>query len=243
MKKFFRNLKFVWDYCNKNIFLVILNVFLNILNLILVIVLPLVSAKIIILITDNKIYQFIILAILLFIINILYEVIRYFTRIIPLKVYKDVYSSLSVLLSKEVLKLENSVLDSEGTGPFITRARYDLNTLVEIFSTINNNISSIFKSLGKVVAMFFISPVFAIFTLFTILVLMFIQSVRIKRVNELDKEYRNSSEEKEGFASSIVMGARDIKMLNSEKSFLNRFGVLVSSTNKKMFNREKVDRN
>ena len=178
-----------------------------------------------------------------FVIQLLVNVVRYFSNLISIKIYKDVIESLYVLMGSEILKLENTELDYNGSGVFIERVTKDLEEVVEIFSWINNEITNLVKQLGKIVAMFVISPLFAVFTIFTMVVLLFVENVRIGKINIMDKSYRKLEERRSSFTSELVRGVNDIKVLNSEKSFLNKFSDIINNVNKNKYEMEKTDRN
>lgn len=54
-----------------------------------------------------------------------------------------------------------------------------------------------------------------------------------------DKEFRKSKEKVSGFIGELVRGARDIKMLNSEKDFTNELSTRIDDCNEKMFSLQK----
>ena len=60
-----------------------------------------------------------------------------------------------------------------------------------------------------------------IFALISFSIRLIIETVRINKYNKNDKEYRKENDEITGFSGELVRGAKDIKMLNGESSFLN----------------------
>ena len=60
-----------------------------------------------------------------------------------------------------------------------------------------------------------------VFALISFSIRLIIETVRINKYNKNDKEYRKENDEITGFSGELVRGAKDIKMLNGESSFLN----------------------
>ena len=73
-------------------------------------------------------------------------------------------------------------------------------------------------------------------------ILYFIESTRTKIRNEKDKIFRKKQEKVSGFATELVRGARDIKMLNSENSFLKELDSSLISLNQERYKMQNVDR-
>ena len=74
----------------------------------------------------------------------------------------------------------------------------------------------------------------------------FIYLVENKRVvtrNENDKEFRKKNEKVSGFIGELVRGARDIKMLNAEKSFMKELRVKINELNDDRYKMGRTDRN
>lgn len=59
-----------------------------------------------------------------------------------------------------------------------------------------------------------------LFLIFTLFILIVVRIKESKVYNEKDKEFRKEEEKVSGFTGEVVRGARDIKMLNAEHSFL-----------------------
>lgn len=66
-----------------------------------------------------------------------------------------------------------------------------------------------------------------------------LEDIRTKMKKQDDKEFRKSKEKVSGFIGELVRGARDIKMLNSEKDFTNELSTRIDDCNEKMFSLQK----
>lgn len=243
MKVFIANLKLVWrfaKYQKKNI---IKTTIWKIIIMIISVVVPLISAKIIVNLTDNKIYQCLMFVVLMFVIENLRNFAIYFSNCFSQVVFRETMVLMQKSLGDAMLKLETKVIDDNGSGVFIQRLTNDVSLLSDEFSSINNYFGSIITNIGIFVAIFVINKwIFLYSVLYTIL-LYYIFNKRNYLYNEKKKIYKKESEITTGFIGELVRGIRDIKMLNSEKSFLNKMEDNVVSLNNSAYDMNTVQRN
>ncbi len=243
MKEFIANLKLVWrfaKYQKKNI---IKTTIWKIIMMLISIVAPLISAKIIVNLTDNKIYQCLTFVVLMFVIENLRNFAIYFSNYFSQVVFRETMVLMQKSLGDAMLKLETKVIDDNGSGVFIQRLTNDVSLLSDEFSSINNYFGNIITNIGIFVAIFVINKwIFLYSVLYTIL-LYYIFKKRNYLYNEKRKIYKKESEITTGFIGELVRGIRDIKMLNSEKSFLNKMEDNVISLNNSAYDMNTVQRN
>lgn len=243
MKVFIANLKLVWrfaKYQKKNI---IKTTIWKIIIMIISVVVPLISAKIIVNLTDNKLYQCLMFVVLMFVIENLRNFAIYFSNCYSQVVFRETMVLMQKLLGDAMLKLDTKVIDDNGSGVFIQRLTNDVSLLSDEFSSINNYFGSIITNIGIFVAIFVINKwIFLYSVLYTIL-LYYIFKKRNYLYNEKKKIYKKESEITTGFIGELVRGIRDIKMLNSEKSFLNKMEDNVVSLNNSAYDMNTVQRN
>lgn len=243
MKEFIANLKLVWrfaKYQKKNI---IKTTICKIIMMIISVVVPLISAKIIVNLTDNKIYQCLMFVVLMFVIENLRNFAIYFSNCFSQVVFRETMVLMQKSLGDAMLKLETKVIDDDGSGVFIQRLTNDVSLLSDEFSSINNYFGNIITNIGIFVAIFVINKwIFLYSVLYTIL-LYYIFKKRNYLYNEKKKIYKKESEITTGFIGELVRGIRDIKMLNSEKSFLNKMEDNVVSLNNSAYDMNTVQRN
>lgn len=243
MKVFIANLKLVWrfaKYQKKNI---IKTTIWKIIIMMISVVVPLISAKIIVNLTDNKIYQCLMFVVLMFVIENLRNFAIYFSNCFSQVVFRETMVLMQKSLGDAMLKLETKVIDDNGSGVFIQRLTNDVSLLSDEFSSINNYFGSIITNIGIFVAIFVINKwIFLYSVLYTIL-LYYIFKKRNYLYNEKKKIYKKESEITTGFIGELVRGIRDIKMLNSEKSFLNKMEDNVVSLNNSAYDMNTVQRN
>ena len=80
MKDLFKNLKFTWQYIRQDKKYLLIIIFVNIIDIILNVILPILSAKIIIELTTNNFKRMILIAIMIFIVNFLSSIVHLVAR-------------------------------------------------------------------------------------------------------------------------------------------------------------------
>ena len=220
MREFIKNLKFAWKYAKDQKYNIIKYILATIVAVIISLVVPILSAKLIIYLTDNNFYQLIFLALVCFVTenirNLTWYLIRYYSKV----VYCEAFIKLQTDLGREILKIENKALDSHSSGVFIKRLTNDTSRISDIFGVLNSNLGNIVSNLGMLGAIFIINPFIFICLIMMLLVIYLVEHKRVDIYNKKDKIFRKKDENVSGFVGEIVRGARDIKMLNAENSFI-----------------------
>ena len=220
MKEFKKNIKFVWKYAKSEKKRIIIYFFLSLFNIVVSIIFPFISAKIIVNLTANNIEQFIYMGGILVIVYLIADTISYFKSKLYQKIFRETYINIQTNLGAEILKLNNKTLEENGSGVFIQRLIGDTKNISSIFTDLNAYINGIIENIGVMVALFILSKAIFIFVLLAFAIRLIIEVLRINAYNKNDKEYRKSNDIMTGFTGEIVRGAEDIKMLNGEESFL-----------------------
>ena len=233
IKDFIKNLRFTWKYAKSEKKLLILNIFSYIIWISISIIMPIISAKIIVSLTNNDLEKILYFGIVIFIIQFIDYFFNYVLKISNLKIYRNILAKLEIDLSKNILKIENKCLDYNGSGVFIQRITNDTTYLAEIFNSLLEQISGIIQYLGIIIAILIINRLIFIYAIFMITILFLIERIRTNKKTTDDKEYRKSNEKLFGFISELVRGARDIKMLNSENDFTNELTSIINTSKNK----------
>jgi len=243
MKELITNLKFVWPYCKEHKNKLIKYIILNLLSVIINVVIPLLSARIIIYLTDNNFYQLILVALVIYIVENIRNLIHYFTDKYASIIYRETYSKIEIELSKEMLKLENKVIDSNSSGVFIQRLTNDTSKIADIFNAFNYNLTGILSNIGIYAAIFVINKFVFLYFILTTSIIFFLTKIKVDTYNKKDKTYRKNHEKVAGFVGEMVRGSRDIKMLNSEKSFINDISLKIKNLNQERYKMLSSNRN
>lgn len=243
MKEFLNNLKFAWQYSKNQKKNLIGFIFTNILIIVISVIVPILSAKIIIYLTDNEFKQLLLIALVILLVEWSRNILNYIGRYNSNVLFRETYVNLQTSLGKEILKIENKNIDSEGSGLFIQRLTNDTSKLSEVFPMLIDFLTNIITNIGIFVAIFIINKIVFFYIIFMTVILYFIEKRRVRLRNENDKKFRKMNEKVSSFVGEMIRGIKDIKMLNSEDSFINELHNKVVNLNQERYKMNNVDRN
>lgn len=243
MKEFLNNLKFAWKYSKNQKKNLIGFIFTNILIIVISVIVPILSAKIIIYLTDNEFRQLLLIALVILLVEWSRNILNYIGRYNSNVLFRETYVNLQTSLGKEILKIENKNIDSEGSGLFIQRLTNDTSKLSEVFPMLIDFLTNIITNIGIFVAIFIINKIVFFYIIFMTVILYFIEKRRVRLRNENDKKFRKMNEKVSSFVGEMIRGIKDIKMLNSEDSFINELHNKVVNLNQERYKMNNVDRN
>ena len=243
MKELFNNLKFAWKYVKgqkgKIILLAIVGLFLAVIG----VVLPILSARLIVHLTSNELFQLLSIAFVVFAVEILKNIMKYFSDYLLNIVYRETFNNIQISLGKEILKLKNKTLDSNSSGFFIQRLMGDTSKLSSIFNIINSNLTEIISSIGILIAVLIINFWIFLYMLIVVILLFVLTNMQWKSFYRFDKMFRGEEDNVSGFTGEVVRGARDIKMLHAENSFINVMNSKIKKLNQTRYKMLSIDRN
>ena len=243
MKELIYNLKFAWRYAKNQKKLIILYILCNLFQIIISVFLPVLSAKIIVSLTDNQLIQVLNIALVLLFVELFRNCVVYLTNYFSRKIYRETFISVQSDLGYEILKLQNKCIDDNSSGVFIQRLTSDTSNIADVFNVLNIYLTHVLTDVGIFVAIFFINKKIFLFVLIMTFVIYLIESRRVKILNERDKEFRKKNENVSGFVGELVRGARDIKMLGAENSFMNELHKKIIDLNKYRYKMMSTNRN
>ena len=242
MNDFKKNLKFAAPYFKGHGGRMLLIIISTLVILALRIISPILSANIIVNLTDNQLAQVIILAFVLYAVDLVWGIAWYSSRQLYQTIYVDVFSKVQNALGASILKLNNDTLDANSSGVFIQRLTGDTTNISNAFEKFLVEISGLFTSVGTLIAIFIVSLEAGLYTIICLAITICISYFRVKIYNKEDVKLRKLNENTTGFLGELVRGARDIKMLNSEDSFLKELKNKVDYNNKERFRVRTKDR-
>ena len=243
MKELLKNLKFAWKYAKDQKKKMWLLIIINIVQIVISITAPILSAKVVISLTSNEYMEILLISVLMFMLDTINRIISYFSRIITIKIYRNILSRLEIDLGNNVLKLENACLDEYGSGVFIQRLTGDTSSMAGVFNSILEMSTRLITYIGVLIAIFIVNKIVFLYVFCSLIILYVLEKIRTNKKNECDKEARKSSEKVSGFISELVRGARDIKMLNSEKDFMKELSVRIDDANYKRMKMKRISWN
>ncbi len=235
MKDLFKNLKYTYNYIKNQKKDLAVYIFVEILSVICSLLLPILSAKIIINLSLGNFKEIIEFALIIFVIQMLYNVIHFFESKSMQKIFRETLYKMQKDVSNEILRLDNETLDKNGSGVFIQRMTNDTSRISDFINDLISLMSGFVARIGIFGAIFIINKKAFVFSLFYVIVLYLVDDIRTKKYIEKDKVFRKEKEKISSFIGEIVRGARDIKMLNAEESFKEELNKKVYKYNQKAY--------
>lgn len=220
MKPFFSNLKKTWKYAKNQKIQFIAYCILNLATSIIRIIIPILSAKLIVKITDKVYEQIFLMALVLFLFYMLNNIINLISLYCQNYIYQMISRKLQSDLGKEMLKLENKSLDNNSSGAFIQRLTVDAKDISNILNESSSYIAYLIEDIGVYISILYINFYIFIYYVIGAILISFSISYQTKIYSKKEKELKKEEDKVTGMTGEVVRGARDIKMLNAEKSFL-----------------------
>ncbi len=243
MKEFLKNIKKAWKYGKNQKKYIVGYIVFNVVFIFINLFVPILSAKIIVSLTSNQFEQVLFIGLVILIVEILRNTAYYATSYFRHRIFRETFNEIEISLGTEILKIENSCLDENGSGLFIQRLTNDASKVADIFVVLNVYLTNIVTNIGIFLAVFIISKIMFLYIVIMITTVFIVEKKRITIVNQKDKAYRKEHEKLSGFVGELVHGAHDIKMLNAEKSFIKELGKRITHLNQEKYNMNSINRN
>ena len=227
------NLKKTWKYIKSAKMNLVVYGAVSILEAIISAILPLLSAKVILNITNGVINQLVISALVVFFIEIILYVMYYFKSFFYRRIYQKTLINIQKSLAKEILNLEIAEIDKNSSGLFIDRLNKDTQDIAGLFMEYTYWISYIITNVGVLFTVFVLNKYLFVYALISSIVVFIINRKRIAKQYEVQKELKVLQESKTGLTSELVRGIRDIKVLNANNTILKQINEKIEETTKK----------
>lgn len=236
----FRNFKRTWKYVKEERGKLIICLILSGILCLISAINPLFSAKLLLNLTDGVLDNLLKVAFFVFIVEITRNIVHFLYGIIFNKYMMNTVSILQYNIAKETLRLETFELDKKSSGVFIDRLNNDSREIINIFNSFGETLIEVVTNLGVLTAIFFVNKIIFIYYLITMIILFILEKKKMKKFFEIDKKRRKLQEKNTGLVSELVRGIRDIKVLNSEKRFLDITKNKLDEANNERYKMQKV---
>ncbi|MCR5651154.1 MAG: ABC transporter ATP-binding protein/permease [Lachnospiraceae bacterium] len=228
-----KNYRFAWKYVSSQKNILFISIFLQLLSVVLGVVAPVLSARVIVGYMESEISKIVAIAVVLLVVRGLKNIFLVLSNRGYNKVYCRTLSLLENDLIQNTLRIKNSCLDEKGSGLFIQRLTNDTSRLATGFNRIADMITQMLNYIGILLAILVVSPIGFLLTFILLLIESMMEIYRTRRLCEDDRIYRTANEKFSGFVSETIRGARDVKLLNSEESFCREARERVQNANDK----------
>jgi len=240
---FMKNIKKTWSYikeCKANL---IGYAIVSIVEAVIGAILPLISAKIILNITDGVMMQLILSALTVFGIEFILYIVFYFKGFLYQKVYQKTLINLQSAVARETLNLEIREIDKASSGLFIDRLNKDTGDISGMFMEYTYWTSYVISNIGVLVAVFILNRYLFVYAVITSICIFLINKKRLSKQYEVQKNLKKIQEKKTGLTGELVRGIRDIKVLNASSNILKQTtNKIIESSNEevKMLNIRRI---
>lgn len=225
--------RFVWKYTRPHKWWFVLGVVTQAILVAIQVVAPLITAKVIVAMTQGVAEQILLAAVSLLAINAVSDVVTIACN----RAYNVVYNKTLTLLEADLvhhaLRITARCLDQKGTGLFIQRLTQDTSQLATGFNTLADLISQSVEKIGILVAVLILNRTAFAVMIGILAVQTVIETIRTRRLKADDHIYRNANERYTGFVSEMIRGAKDVKLTHSEDTFENELVRRIVDANSK----------
>lgn len=221
IKEVILNLKKTFKYIKPYKKAIILDVLITILLTLLGVLGPLLSAKLMLSLTNGELNILLLIAFIVLIFDVFSNVLQNLNTLIFKKNFEKIVLSIQISLLREIFNLETEEFDKNNSGIFIDRLKYDSRDIANIFYSININFFDILSSIGVLITIFILNKIMFVFMLFSMICKYIINKKRIVKVTNVRKQYREIEEKNTGITNEFIRGIRDIKVLNSKENSIS----------------------
>ena len=215
------NIKMSWNFIkNKKKVLIIILILYIILSLVGVLI-PVLSAKLLLSLTNNKLHDLLYVSLFIFIVEITRNSISYLQSRISSYYSTHTIKEIQLSIFKETLNIETKEMDKNTTGSFIDRINQDASGILSIFGRVSNIVIDFVSNIGIVVAILIISPPMFAYFMINSLVICYINKKRRDIYYNNHKKIRQLHENRTSLISEIIRGIRDVKLLNAKEGIID----------------------
>ena len=226
------NVKRTWKYVRTSKFSLVAYILISILEAVISMIVPLVSAKLILSLTSGIMDQLIYTAIAVFFINVIGATISTSKGFVYQRIYRKTINSMQIALAREILNLEVQEIDKNTSGVFIDRINKDVGDIAGLFMDYAYYITYIISNIGVLVTIFILNRYLFVYAIVTSLVIFFIERINISKQYSINKELKKISEKKTGLTGEVIRGIRDIKVLNATDTMLKQTSDVIEEVTK-----------
>ena len=238
MKKFkdfnetIRNFIKIYKYNKNTKKNIIKAVIIDLIIIIIYFLYPLVIAKSLLALSNNKLNILLIMVMALFVIDSADSLLKYLFSIIFNKINYQIKKNLQLELISESLKIKQSTLNQTSSGILIERINNDTSNLAKNITNLLDLLMSLLGRIGLIFAICVINIYVGLLYVFFIVIVLLFNNYSYKINYKNNQKQRENRDKTGGFVSEIIKGTKDIKILNAEKSFLNKTGEYIDDANK-----------
>lgn len=222
LKDALKNLELTVQYIKPYKGLFILEIIITLISTVLGVIIPLLSAKTILYLTEGKLNILLVIATITLIFEVTTVIFQNLNTLIFTKIFEKINLSIQSNLIKEIFKLETEEFDKNNTGVFIQRLKVDAREISTIFTSLNTSIFSAISSIGVLITIFILNKIMFLFLIFGMICNFIIKEQRVVKLTNIRKKYKEIDETTTGIVNEFIRGIRDIKVLNCKDNSIEQ---------------------
>jgi ABC-type multidrug transport system fused ATPase/permease subunit len=242
LKESIKNLKMTGEFARKNKKYLFIFLIFNILICVLGVISPMLSAKQILYINDSSWNSLLNISLFILIVAFIKNICRILLRKSSEIFFRKTLLDLQITLANNILMLETEEIDKNSSGLFIDRLNRDTESLADVFNYLIDGLVEIITNIGVMGAIYIVNKFVFIYFVLAIIIMYILNKIRIKQKAIRDKEFRKIREKNTGLIGEMIRGLRDVKVLGSEKNFMNIVNDRLKDSIKKRYEMNKTDR-
>lgn len=240
MKETIKNLKKVFKASNEYRKYFVFIIITSIIQMIIGIILPLYTAQQIVLFSENVYKELLYTSIMVLVISLLNDINRFVMGVVCRKFRMGTIKNLQMKLGTEILKIQESDIQKNGTGTFIERLTNDTDKMAEMFTNGTGYISKTLMNVGIFITVFIINKYVFIFYFIVAFILTSLYLLRTNKMGKLDIICRKQRDTVSSLVGELVRGEKDLKMLSAKKTFLDKLFIEIKEKNVKDYDKRFV---
>lgn len=213
----------------------------SIIQIIVGVILPLYTAKQIVLLTNNTYEELILASLMVLGISILNNLNTFIMGKACNKFRIGTIKNLQIILGAELLKIQEKDIQKNGTGTFIERLTNDTDNMADMFTHGTGYISKTLMNAGIFIAVFIINKYVFAFYFIIALILTTLHLLKSEKMGQLDILVRRQRDKVSSLVGELVRGEKDLKMLSAKKTFLAKLDNEIADKNKKAYKKRCVN--
>lgn len=213
----------------------------SIIQMIIGVILPLYTAKQIVLLTNNVYEELVLASLMVLGISLLNNLNTFIMGKACNKFRIGTIKNLQIKLGTELLKIQEKDIQKNGTGTFIERLTNDTDNMADMFTHGTGYISKTLMNAGIFVAVFIINKYVFCFYFIVALILTTLHLLKSNKMGKLDILVRRQRDKVSSLVGELVRGEKDLKMLSAKHTFLNKLDSEIADKNKKSYKRRCIN--
>lgn len=203
-------------------------VVLRFVNMLLLVVEPLLAARIITAFNISDLEKILMLAIMMAILEASSSLVTYIASRNLTKAYTTMRDEMQTDLAKNVLEIETEHIDSHSSGVFIQRIMEETDNLVVGIDQMLYVVTEAFRLAALLLAFALVSVPMLLFEIVLFVVYFLIVRAQAQKLNDDNRRLRRSKENLNSIVTEMVKASRDIKLLRCEDSFSEKARGVIS---------------